>query len=280
MIEVGKYNNLTVVKQTEDGLQLKDNEGELVCLPTKFIPKGTEIGDSLRIFVYHGNNGKKIATTQTPKITLYGFALLQVTAMTKVGAFLNWGLDKDILLPFSEQRRDLSEGRWYVVYLDIDDSGRLFATTKIEDQLQNIHITVNEGDEVEILILKKTDLGYTVIVNDEHEGLIYDNEIFTTLRVGDRMPAYVKKVREDNQLDISIQKLGFRQVIDTYSDKILQTLSAHDGFLALTDKSAPADIAAILGMSKKAFKKTIGGLYKARKISLEEDGIRLLKNTK
>jgi len=277
MIEVGKYNDLTIEKQTEAGLLLKDEDGNTVLLPALYAPDKRTLGDTIRVFVYHGSDGKKVATTQTPKITLYGFALLQVAAMTKVGAFLNWGLDKDLLLPFNEQRRDLAEGRWYMVYLDIDESGRLYATNSIENQLQNIHITVQEGDEVDIIILQKSDLGYTVIVNNEHKGLVYNNEVFSPLNIGDRMKAYVKKVRSDNQLDISIQKIGFRQVIDDYSQKVVDALAAHEGFLPLTDKSDPAAIAALLGMSKKAFKKTIGGLYKQRLISLEENGIRFLK---
>ncbi len=277
MIEIGKHNQLQIFQKTEEGLLLKDQseEGE-VLLPTEYCPENFEINDSLSVFVYLDSTEKKIATTQTPKIRLYEFNLLQVAAITQVGAFLNWGLDKDLLVPFNEQKLEMLEGRWYVVYLDLDDKNRLFASSKIDRQLQNINITVKKGDNVNIIIYQQTDLGYSVIINNEHKGLIYKNEIFIELNIGDKLKAYVKKVRDDNHIDISLQPIGYRNFNDNNSTLIYKKLIANDGFLAITDKSTPEDIKDMFGLSKKAFKKSIGALYKDRIITIEETGIKLV----
>ena len=277
MIELGKKHKLNVIRQTNDGLILVDDQKEEILLPTKECPSNLKIGDSLNVFIYRDQNEKKIATTVIPKITLHEFAHLQVASITKVGAFLNWGLNKDLLIPFSEQQQELKEGRWYIVYLDIDETtDRLFASTYIERQLQNIHITVKEGEKVDLLVYQKTDLGYSVIVNNEHKGLIFENEIFTTINIGDVLKGYVKKIREDNKLDISLQPIGYKKFIDVNSSNIYQTLIDNNGYLTVTDKSSPEEIKSLFGLSKKAFKKSIGALYKQKKIVIEKDGIRIL----
>ena len=277
MIELGKKHKLNVIRQTNDGLILVDDQKEEILLPTNECPSNLKIGDSLNVFIYRDQNEKKIATTVIPKITLHEFALLQVASITKVGAFLNWGLNKDLLIPFSEQQQELKEGRWYIVYLDIDETtDRLFASTYIERQLQNIHITVKEGEKVDLLVYQKTDLGYSVIVNNEHKGLIFENEIFTTINIGDVLKGYVKKIREDNKLDISLQPIGYKKFIDVNSSNIYQTLIDNNGYLTVTDKSSPEEIKSLFGLSKKAFKKSIGALYKQKKIVIEKDGIRIL----
>lgn len=277
MITLGKYNKLTILEKTENGLILKDNTNEKVLLPTKYCPKKHELKSVIEVFIYHDNKGKKIATTQKPKLERYQFALLQVVALTKVGAFLNWGLDKDLLVPFGEQKEDMIEGRWYVVYLDVDEStNRLFASSYIEKQLQNINITVKEGQEVELLVYQKTDLGYVVIINNEHKGLVYKNEVFTDINIGDALKGYVKKIREDKNIDISLQPIGYRKFNDVNCNLILTKLSENNRFLPISDKSSPDKIYDSLGISKKAFKKAIGFLYKQKVISIEENGIKLL----
>ncbi len=277
MIELGKKHKLNVIRQTNDGLILVDDQKEEILLPTNECPSNLKIGDSLNVFIYRDQNEKKIATTVIPKITLHEFALLQVASITKVGAFLDWGLEKNLLIPFSEQQQELKEGRWYIVYLDIDETtDRLFASTYIERQLQNIHITVKEGEKVDLLVYQKTDLGYSVIVNNEHKGLIFENEIFTTINIGDVLKGYVKKIREDNKLDISLQPIGYKKFIDVNSSNIYQTLIDNNGYLTVTDKSSPEEIKSLFGLSKKAFKKSIGALYKQKKIVIEKDGIRIL----
>lgn len=276
MIAIGEYNKLTIQRETTNGLMLSDETGEEVLLPTKVCPDKYKINDSISVFVYHDKANIKVATTLTPKIVLHDFAFLQVKDMTPVGSFLDWGLEKGLLVPFNEQQQDMVVGKWYIVYLDIDEKDRLFASTLIEKQLQNINITVEEGDEIDLMIYQKTDLGYNVIVNNEHIGLIYNNEIFTDLNIGDKRKGYIKHIREDNKLDIALQPAGFRNVIDPNIKLIYDKLISNNGFLEITDKSAPEDIYNMFGISKKAFKRAIGALYKQRKITIEPKGIKLL----
>lgn len=278
MITLGKYNTLNILEKTEDGLILGDDNNEKVLLSQQDTQEKFDIGNSIKAFIYHDNEGKKVATTKKPKIELYQFRLLQVVALTKVGAFLNWGLDKDLLVPFSEQKQEMAEGRWYVVYLDIDEeTQRFFASSYVDEQLQNINITVETGQEVDLLIYKQTDLGYSVIINNEHEGLIYENEVFKPINIGDELKGYVKKVREDNHIDISLQPIGYRKFNDVNSNLVIAELNKNGGFLPLNDKSSPQEISSTFGLSKKAFKKAIGFLYKNKVISLEETGVKLLK---
>jgi len=277
VIELGKQHRLNVLKQTNDGLILVDDQNEEILLPTNECPNNFQIGDILNVFIYRDQNEKKVATTIIPRISLHEVAFLQVASITKVGAFLDWGLEKNLLIPFSEQQQELKEGRWYIVYLDIDEAtDRLFASTYIERQLQNIHITVKEGEAVDLLVYQKTDLGYSVIVNNEHKGLVFENEIFTTIKIGDFVKGYVKKIREDNKLDISLQPIGYKKFIDVNSSTVYRTLIENNGYLSVTDKSSPEEIKSLFGLSKKAFKKSIGALYKQKKIAIEEGGIKIL----
>lgn len=280
MIAVGEYNELKILEQNSLGLFLEDTEGEKILLPTKECPKNFNIGDSIAVFIYSDKTDNKICTTLAPKIQLHEFALLKVTDMTPVGAFLDWGLATNLLVPFKEQQKDMVIGKWYLVYLDIDEKDRLFASTQIEKQLQNIHITVKEGDQVDVMIYRPSDLGYNVIVNYEHLGLIFENEIFTDLNIGDKRKGYVKKIRDDNKLDITLQPTGFRNVIDPNSELIIKFLKDNNGYLPITDKSAPDEIYELFGISKKAFKRSVGALYKQRKIIIESDGIKLKSKVK
>ena len=277
MIEQGKQIELKVSKRATFGLFLADASGEEVLLPNKYCSDEMTPGDTIEVFVYKDSEGRKVATTLTPKIFINEFALLKVTAVTGVGAFLDWGLEKELMVPFREQKQKLEMGRWYIVYLDLDKkSDRLYASNRVERFLQNDQISVKEGEEVSLVVLQKTDLGYSVIINHAHKGLIFDNEIFQEIRVGDRLNAYVKKIRDDQKIDISIQPIGFRKFNDSNSELIFKKLEENNGFLAITDKSSPDEIYTQFGISKKAFKKSLGALYKQKKIDIQPDGIKLI----
>jgi len=277
MIEQGKEIELKIVKRSTFGLFLADESGEEVLLPNKYCHDKMTPGDPVKVFVYRDSEGKKVATTLTPKIFLHEFALLNVSAVTGVGAFLDWGLEKDLMVPFREQKQNMEVGRWYIVYLDLDKkSDRLYASNRVERFLQNDQISVNEGDEVSLVILQKTDLGYSVIINHAHKGLIFDNEIFQEIRVGDRLKGYIKNIREDRKIDISLQALGFRNFNDSNSELIYLKLKESKGYLAVTDKSSPEEIYALFGISKKAFKKSLGALYKKRLVEIQAEGIKLV----
>lgn len=276
MIDIGTYNKLKIVRSTLQGLYLEDEEEQEVLLPNKYCPESFELEDSIEVFVYLDHEERPVATTITPGIILNTFAFLQVTAVTKVGAFLDWGLEKELLVPFREQRQPMEEGRWYIVLLLHDDkTGRLYATNRIDKHLQQDPVTVNTGDEVDLLIYRKTDLGYEVIINDLHKGLLYHNELFEELHIGDRKTGYVKHVRADQKIDVSLQASGYENVIDPHCEKICAVLEKNQGKLNLSDKSSPEDIYQAFGMSKKAFKKAIGLLYKERKLIIEKDQILL-----
>lgn len=277
MIEQGKEIELKIAKRATFGLYLADDSGEEVLLPKKYCAEEMKPGDTTKVFVYKDSEGRKVATTLAPKIFIHEFALLKVTAVTGVGAFLDWGLEKELMVPFREQKQKMEEGRWYIVYLDLDKkSDRLYASNRVERFLENDQISVKEGEEVALLVLQKTDLGYSVIINHKHKGLIFDNEIFQEIRVGDRLKGYVKKIRDDQKIDISIQAIGFRNVNDSNSELIYKTLIENNGFLAITDKSSPDDIYTQFGISKKAFKKSLGALYKQKKVDIQSDGIKLI----
>ena len=278
MIPIGQHQDLTILRHTTVGLFLGDEEGdEDVLLPNKYCPQNFEIGEKINVFVYRDHEERIIATNLQPKILLHQFALLRVTSVSNIGAFLDWGLEKELLVPFREQRQKMEEGRWYIVYLDLDKkTDRLYATNKIEKRLKNEPLTVKEGETVDLIVMKKTDLGFSVIVNQQHEGLIFDSDIFTKLNIGDKIKGYVKQIRDDNKIDISLQPIGFENFNDPNCELILNKLKAQKGFLPITDKSTPEEIYSKFGVSKKAYKKAIGTLYKQRKIILQPDGIKLV----
>jgi predicted RNA-binding protein (virulence factor B family) len=278
LIAIGEHHELTILRPTTVGLFLGDGSGEEdILLPNKYCPQNFDVGDKIRVFVYRDHEERKIATTLQPKILLNQFAFLRVTSVSNVGAFMDWGLEKELMVPFREQRQKMQEGRWYIVYLDVDrKTDRLFATNKIEKRLKNENLTVKEGDAVDLMVMQKTDLGFSVIVNQKHEGLIFESDIFSKLNIGDKIKGYVKQIRADNKIDISLQPIGFRNFNDPNCEMILDKLKSKKGFLPITDKSTPDEVYATFGISKKAYKKAIGTLYKQRKISLQEDGIRLV----
>ncbi len=276
MIEIGQYNTLKILRETTVGLFLGDDEGEDVLLPNKYMPEEYEIDDMLEVFVYLDYDERKIATNITPLIHLHEFALLKVAIVDEIGAFMDWGLEKQLLVPFKEQRQNLIEGRWYIIYLDIDEkTDRLYGSNKIEKRLDNEELTVGRGEEVDILIYRETPIGYSVIVNHMHKGLVYKNEVPKELRIGEKRKAYVKMIRDDNKLDISLTPIGYQNVNSSNSSLIFSALENNQGYLEINDKSSPEQIKALFGLSKKAFKKAIGELYRERKIKMEPNGIRL-----
>lgn len=278
MIEIGRSNELRILRNTSVGLYLGDESGEEVLLPNKYCPEKFELQDKIEVFVYHDHEERKVATKIKPKILLNEFELLQVTAVTNVGAFMDWGLEKDLLVPFREQRHKMQEGKWYIVYLDVDrKTDRLYASNRIDDILQNRVLTVERGEEVSLFVFQKTDLGFSVIVNNIHKGLLFRNEIFKELNIGDKIIGFVKNIREDNKLDISIQRIGYENFNDCNSELIFRKLVENEGFLPVTDKSSPEEIHRQFGISKKAFKKSIGALYKQRKITILPEGIKSIK---
>lgn len=276
MIELGNYNELEVLRDTSVGLFLGSKTGTEILLPNKYVPKDTEIGDMLKVFCYLDYEERPIAATLTPTVIRHKFGFLQVAEVNNIGAFMQWGLEKHLLVPFSEQREKMKEGQWYVVRCYLDDiSFRLVASNKLDKFLSNDDLTVREREEVEILFTRMTDLGWEVIINHLHKGLVYHNEIFKSVAVGDTTKGYIKNIRPDNKIDVSLQPLG-EKILEPAANKIFERLIAHGGFLPLHDKSDPQQIKKELQMSKKTFKKGLGTLYKERKIEIQKDGIKAL----
>ncbi|GLB49165.1 CvfB family protein [Neptunitalea lumnitzerae] len=279
MIQLGVFHKLPILRERSVGLYLGDinKEEDQILLPSKYVPEDFTIGDELEVFCYLDHEERPIATTLKPFITLNEFALLKVLEVNKYGAFLEWGLEKNLFVPFREQARKMVEGKWYLVYLYLDETtNRLVASSKTNNFISNEELTVEKFDEVDIIVSRYTDLGVEVIINNKHKGLVYNNEIFEDLSLGEKRKGVIKKIREDNKIDVSLQQIGFKN-IEPSSAKVLEFLERNNGFLGLHDKSSPEDIEAILGMSKKSFKKSIGHLYKEKVIVIEENGIKLVK---
>jgi len=277
MIEIGNYNSLRVVKEVDFGVYLDGGEeaGEIL-MPLKYVPKGTEVDDIVEVFIYSDSEDRLIATKETPLAKVNEFAYLRVKDVDRVGAFLDWGILKDLLVPFREQKNDMEEGFSYIVYIYLDEeTNRLVATAKINKYLSDEVAGYEVNDEVEVLIQSETEIGYKAIIANKYWGLLYKNEVFKELRKGDRISAYVKKIREDGKVDLSLQKSGYDQ-IDGISKRILETIVNNNGFVAANDKSSPDMINSLFGISKKSFKKAIGTLYKQRLITIEKDGVKLV----
>ncbi len=278
MVEVGKYNTLRVVKEVEFGIYLDGGEeyGEIL-MPSRYVPEGTKPDDELEVFIYNDSEDRVIATTEKPYATVGEFKFLKVKAVNRFGAFLDWGLPKDLLVPFREQKAKMVEGGTYLVYVYLDDeTDRIVASAKVDKFLDNVIPEYEDGDEVDLLVAEKTDLGYKVIVDGLYWGMIYENEIFTPVERGQYLKGFIKKVRDDDKLDVSLQKEGYGQV-DGISKQILDKLNESGGFLAVSDKSPAEMIYHIFGISKKNFKKAIGALYKKKLINIGKEGIRLVK---
>ena len=276
MIQLGKYNTLQVVKEVEFGIYVDGGEGLEILMPGKYVPAGTKVGDEVRCFVYQDSEARLIATTERPYATVGEFASLKINSVNAVGAFADWGTSKELLIPHREQPVKMEEGHRYIIYIYVDTvSGRIVGTGRIDRYLDNVPPAYEENEEVDALVWKPTPLGYKVIVNHKHTGLVYKNQIFQPVRVGEHLRAWVKSIREDDKIDLMLQPMGYRNVIDSVEATILKALHNNDGFLPLTDNTDPAVIADKLQCSKKNFKKAIGALYKQERIVIEQEGIRL-----
>lgn len=276
MIQLGQYNTLTILRETDPGLYLGDDEGNEVLLPHKYKPKEFNIGGEIEVFAYLDNEERPITTTLDPYVTLNKFGYLHCSDVNKFGAFMDWGVEKQLFIPFKEQARPMKVGNWYIVYLYLDElTNRLVGSSKSNKFLSNKELTVKKFDEVEVLVSHITEKGANVIINGIHSGLIYMEDIFEDIRTGDRFQAYIKKIRDDNKIDVVLQTPGYRS-IEPNAAFILDELRAAGGFLPIHDRSDPETIKNELGMSKKSFKKAIGTLYKEKKITIKDDGIELL----
>lgn len=275
MIHLGEYNTLRILRDTEPGLFLGDDEENEVLLPNRYVPIDFEIDDEIEVFVYLDNEERPVATTDKPYIKNDDFALLRCNQVNSYGAFLDWGLVKELFCPFKEQAFKMKAGNWYLVYCYLDEaSNRLVASSKTNSFLDNKELTVSQFDEVDVIVSHPSDLGMNVIVNKKHLGLIYRDNIYKDLSVGDQLKGIVKKIRRDNKLDITLNKIGYRN-IEPNAKFIIDALNDNSGFLPLHDKSDPESIKEQLQMSKKSFKKAIGSLYKDRQIDITTDGIYL-----
>ncbi|NOQ63093.1 MAG: GntR family transcriptional regulator [Methyloprofundus sp.] len=276
MTDIGRFNTLTI--KSYNGLQLyldDGSEGEIL-LTDKQAPKDAKAGDSLLVFIYTGSKGELLATRKKPLVQMEGIAWLKVVSIGAAGAFLDWGLGKDLLVPFSEQDYELEENRHCLVKVYLDDQNRLAATTYLNHYLTDEARYLREGDEVALIIAGKTDLGYKAVVNESFWGILYHNEVFQTLREGQKLQGYIKKIRDDSKIDLSLNKSGYTHVVPV-TEQIIQRLEDNEGFLELSDKSSPEAINAAFGVSKKVFKHAIGTLYKERRISLTKTSITLNK---
>ncbi len=275
-IELGKFNTLKVVKEVSFGLYLDGGDEGEILLPARYVPQGCKPGDEIRVFIYLDNEERLVATTQTPLAQVGEFACLEVAWTNQYGAFLNWGLMKDLFVPFREQKVRMEVGRRYVVHVHLDDeSFRIMASAKVEHFLSKEKPDYVSGQLVNLLVWQKTELGYKAIVDNRFGGLLYENELFRTLHVGQQVQGYVKQVREDGKIDLVLQKPG-RGRVEDFASVLLEHIRANGGRTSLNDKSPADEVYALFGVSKKTFKKAVGDLYKKRLVKLEDDGIRLV----
>ncbi len=275
MIKLGEYNTLTVKTDKGEGFLLMDDENTEVFIHAKNSPEDIEIDESIEVFVYTEANKKLTATSQEPLIVVGEFAYLKTSLVTKDGAFVDMGIDRNLFIPFSEQLQKMEEGKTYLTYMYVDlKSNRLAGSTRLQAFLDNSQMTLKINDEVDLILWEKTDIGLQVIVNNKHRGLVYDNEVYQELPKNKKLKGFIKNIREDNKLDVSLQKVGYSNV-EPNAAAILSLLNKSNGFLTFTDKSAPETIKKALNMSKKTFKKAIGALYKQKLIRIESDGLHL-----
>jgi predicted RNA-binding protein (virulence factor B family) len=279
MIKIGRFNKLSVVKEVPFGVYLDGNSWGEILLPNKVVPAGTKIHDVLDAFIYFDSEDKIIATTKHPHVQVGGLAFLKVIDVNRVGAFLDWGLDKDLLVPASEQRRPMEKDKSYIVYVKQDNQERIIASSKLDYFLDKSPVSFVKGEEVSLLIAESTALGNKVIINNSLWGLIHSSDIFQTLNYGRKIQGYIKTVREDGKIDVVLRKMGHHNS-NELAKHILAKLHKNGGFLPLHDKSSSLEISQAFGESKKSFKNAIGYLYKRQEITIEAHGIRLRVNPK
>ncbi|WP_341216670.1 S1-like domain-containing RNA-binding protein [uncultured Wocania sp.] len=276
MIHLGQINTLEILRETDHGVYLIDDEENEVLLPNRYVPEAFKIWDKIDVFVYLDNEERPVASTDFPYIKKGDFALLRCNQVTDYGAFLDWGLVKELFCPFKEQAFKMKPGGWYLVHCYLDEkTDRLVASSKTNRFLDNRELTVAEFDEVDLIVSHPSDIGMNVIVNKMHLGLIYKDQIFKDISVGDKLKGIIKKIRPGNKLDITLGQIGYRN-IEPNAERILQELQDNSGYINLTDKSNPEAIKDQLQMSKKNFKKSVGSLYKQKLIEIKSDGIYLV----
>ncbi len=268
MLNLGEYHDFVIDRDTSPGLFLKHESGDEVLLPNKYKPETFEIGDNIRAFVYLDHDERPVATTLVPKVKLDEFAVLKCVDVNDYGAFLDWGLEKHLFVPFAEQAYKMEVGNTYLIFCYLDEeSQRLVASSKVNHFVDNKILTVKEFDEVKLIVTNKTDLGYNMIINDIHLGLLYFDEVFKNYQTGDILTGYIKKIRKDNKIDLTLSKFGYKS-IEPNAQKVLDILQTNNGFLPYHDKSEPKAIYNTFKMSKKDFKKAIGNLYKNNRIEI------------
>jgi uncharacterized protein len=275
MVKTGDYNTLRVLRKVDFGVYLDDGEAGIL-LPKRYVPEGLNEGDDIEVFVYHDGEDRLIATTDKPFGVMGDILKMKAVSVTEQGAYMEWGIMKDLFVPKSKQIQGmLPKGEYLVKIYRDDQTGRAAASERVEEFLHNDHITVKEGDEVDLIVLRRTDIGYLMIINNLHTGVLHMNEVFRSIGEGDKFKGFVKKVYHDNKIDVVAGKMGYSRV-EGEPDKVLRLLKENNGFLPYHDKSDPEEIYLFFAMSKKTFKMTTGNLYRERKISFEKDGIRLI----
>jgi len=278
MLEIGKTNSLRIVKKVPFGLYLDGGESGEILMPLRYIPQDCNVDDTIDAYIYNDSEDRLIATTEIPLAQVGDFACLKVLSVNQYGAFLDWGLSKDLLVPFREQKMTMEEGKKYIVYVYLDlESKRIAATSKIEKHFNKEKPDYTEGQEVTLLIWTQTDIGYKAIIDNKFQGILYANEVFQNLERGQKLTGYIKKIRDDGKIDLTLSKSELEK-IDDLTQQILTLLKENNGFLAVGDKSSAEHIYELFKESKKSFKKSIGILYKQRIITIEDEGIRLVDN--
>jgi predicted RNA-binding protein (virulence factor B family) len=276
MVKIGEYNLMKVIKEKAMGVFLDDGDAG-VLLPKRFVPPDTKMGDELNVFLYHDGEERPIATTQKPFGVLGDIVKLKVVSVTHQGAFLDWGLMKDLFIPKSKMKNFMIPNVDYLVKIVMDEkTGRLAATEKLEPFLSNENLTVKEKDVVNLIVYRHTDIGYEVIINNIHKGILHDNEIYRNISIGDRFEGFIKNILPENKIDVAAGKPGYNRIEDE-TEKIIRLLNENNGYLPYHDKSSPEEIYSFFGISKKTFKMTIGNLYKQHKISFTKTGIQLIE---
>ncbi len=273
MVETGQLNKLKVIREVDFGVYLEGGSEGGILLPKSDVPEGTRLGDSLQVFVYLDTNDMPVATTKRPRAQVGQFANLKVVEVNEIGAFLDWGLPKDLFLPYNEQTRRLAQGDFVTVFLYLDNTGRIAATTKLEKHFDS-EVSYQQAQLIEMLVWRRTEIGYLVIIDNCTDGLLHQQDIHRPVRVGQKLPGFIKQVREDGKITVMLEKPGYGR-IDPLAQQILQYLESRDGFCALGDKSDPAVIKETFGVSKKAYKMALGQLMKAGRIRQDEQGIYL-----
>ncbi len=275
MTSIGQTNTLSVIKRVDFGVYLDGDELGEILLPSREVPDGCQVGDQVQAFLYNDSQDRLIATTTMPLAQVGDLARLNVIDVNPVGAFLDWGLPKDLLVPKNEQQEPMRKGRSYLVYVDLDTSGRrVFASTKLDRYFSALQVDVQEGEQVDLVIAERSEVGYRAVVNKLCFGLLYANEVYEPLDIGQQIKGYVKSLRLDGKIDLSLQKPGYDKVLEA-KETIVRVLEHNGGVLKVTDKSSPQRIQSLFGCSKKTYKQAVGALYKARRVRLEADGLHL-----